>query len=116
MDPNSPCHDQSAAGIEHWLRTEVRVGTPVVIRTMEKGSLHYQLARVVGLGNGRFEVDIEGKDPSSTSAKYFYFSGKSCRRYRTARLVLPTEAVLQACRICESSGGFLRGTYRCSFS
>lgn len=116
----SPYTDQTEQGIEEWLRTNVTVGTHVAIRHTQYGLLSYERGIVTRLGKGRFEVATQRRDGSfAESGESFYFSGKNCWHPKgQTRLVIPTEAVLDACEQCRAGNGHLHGPhwrYRVSF-
>ena len=107
-EPNSPCQDQTPQLIEAWLRENVTVGSQVVIRTIEDGLLRYELARVVRVGVGRFDVGSLEQGAPAKSSTGFYYSGRSTKYHRRPiRLVIPTTAVLEACKRCKENGRLL---------
>lgn len=107
---NSPCFDQTPEAVEAWLRSNVVVGTEVVIRNTQGGLLQYRLARVVRVGKGRCHVAPVLPDGKEAPSESFYFSGKNCWHPKgQTRLVIPTPATIAACEACRSGRSFLTG-------
>ena len=116
MSAKSPCWEQTEDGIKRWLLENVRVGERVVVRTIKGSSLRYELGRIIRLERGRFAVAKSQSAGLVDSSWSFYYSGRSCKNPRgSVRLVIPTPEVLEACAICVETGGFLPGSYVCSF-
>jgi hypothetical protein len=121
MKPNSPCRDQTAEGVERWLRENVTPGTQVAIRTIMEGRLRYDMGQVTQVTFGRFEVALlKPKKGPFKSTMHFFYSGRSARvRSGAVRLVVPTKTVIAACNTCQQQHeGFLPGepnSFICSF-
>ena len=108
---NTPCSDQTEASITDWLNANVKFGRLVVFRHTHGGMLRYERGEVIRIGRGRFQVAVKRKDGAveKTSTAFFY-SGKSCQDPKgQTHLVIPTDAVLEACDVCASKDGFLPG-------
>ena len=108
---DTPCAEQSEAAIGAWLNANVKFGVLVALRHTHGGMLRYERGEVVRLGRGRFQVAVLRKRGvvDKTSASFFY-SGRSCLDPKgQTRLVIPTDAVLHACDVCDSTDGFLPG-------
>ena len=111
---NPPCYEQSSNDIAAWLRANIRTtGILVAVRHTQGGILRYELGQVVRLAPGRFGVAIKRRDGTfSDSGDTFYFSGKNCLHPKgQTRLVIPTEAVLAACRTSERDGSLPGGPW-----
>lgn len=92
-----PCFGQSAKQVEAWLRANVQIGTTVAVRNTQGGLLHYVPARVVRIGQGRFEVKPEETHGLGRGGSTFYYSGKNCWHPKgQTRLVIPTSEVAAA--------------------
>ena len=102
-DPNSPCRDQSEKSIKNWLRSHIRVGTIVAIRRIQDGMLQYERAVVLSIRPKNFNVGTQQRDGTfADSGETFDYSGKNWRDPTgPMRLVIPTEAVIEACDACD---------------
>ena len=92
-----PCYEQTEEQVEIWLRTNVQIGTSVAVRNTQGGLLHYLPAKVVRLGRGRFEIQLDERYGIGTGGSTFYYSGKNCWHPKgQTRLVIPSREVVDA--------------------
>jgi hypothetical protein len=108
-EPNSPCKDQSDKSIRNWLRSNIKVGAIVAVRRIQGGKLQYERAVVLSVRPKNFNVGVELGDGSFAGAGETFDNAGRNRRDPKARIVIPTEAVLQACILCDFGRGFMPG-------
>jgi hypothetical protein len=108
---NAPCFDQSDKSIKKWLHSNVKVGVIVAIRRMQNGMLQYERGIVLSIRPKNFNVGAQLEDGTfPDSGIVFDHSGKSWHDPKgPVRIVVPTEAVLQACKVCKFGTAFLPG-------
>ena len=113
-EPNSPCRGQSEKSIKNWLRSNIKVGAIVAIRRIQDGKLQYERAVVLSIRPKNFNVDPQRKDGTfAESSETFDYSGRNWRDPSgQIRLVVPTQAVLEACDACDFGGSFMPGDAR----
>jgi hypothetical protein len=105
----APDHDQSEKAIKNWLKSHVAVGLVVAIKRTEGGSLQYERGKVLSIRPKNFNVGPQQRDGTFADAGItFDHAGRSWREPSGGvRLVMPTEAVLNACDACDFGAAFL---------
>ena len=89
----SPDEDQSDKAIRKWLSSHVEVGAIVAVANNQDGSLHYERGVVLSVRPKNF----------GESGPTFDYAGRNWReRDDGLRIVIPTEAVLEACDAAKS--------------
>jgi hypothetical protein len=107
----SPCSDQSAKSIKRWLASHVKVGAAVAIRRIQNGMLQYDRGVVLSVRPKNFNVGVEQRDGSFADAgETFDYSGRKWGAPKSSvRLVIPTQAVEEACIVCDFGAAFMPG-------
>ena len=91
----------------------MKVGAQVAIRRIQDGMLQYQRAVVLTVRPKNFNVGAQQRDGTFAAGETFDYSG---RRWGdpngSVRLVIPTQAVEEACVICDFGAAFMPGEAR----
>ena len=111
---NAPCGDQSGKSIKNWLRSNIKVGTIVGIRRIQNGMLQYERAMVLSVRPKNFNVGTQRRNGTfAESGETFDYSGRNWRDpVVQMRLVVPTQAVLEACDACDFGAKSMPGDAR----
>jgi hypothetical protein len=100
----APDDDQSEKAIKKWLKSHLKVGLIVAVKRTEDGQPQFERGKVISIRPRNFNVSTEQADGTfPDSGMTFEYSGEALRE-SAVRLVMPTEAVLAACKSAPTEG------------
>jgi diphthamide synthase subunit DPH2 len=101
--------EQSEKAIKNWLSSNVKVGTIVAIRRRQNGLVLYERGMVLSVRPKNFNVGFQQRDGTySESGTTFDYAGRHWQdREGGTQIVIPTDAVLGACDVCDFGAAFL---------
>lgn len=110
MPSRSPCSDQSQKSIKRWLGSHLKVGAAVAIRRIQDGRLQYERAVVLTMRPKNLNVGARQRDGTFAAGETFDYSGRKWGDPKSSvRLVIPTQAVEEACAVCDFGAAFMPG-------